>query len=869
VTIFRRDLRSAALVAIGALIVVSILATREARAQRGAPAPAAAEATPAVPAPAPAPTLIPPSLNTHPDAPYPAQALLDRVEGNVGLELAIDATGQVAEVRVTTPAGHGFDESAASAARAFVFEPARRDGVPVASTVQFTYEFHLPPPPPSAPALANPPPPPLPHAPEAVQTGSNQSTLVMASKPMSAASSFAVQDRDFQLRPIGSVQDILRVTPGLVLVQHSGGGKANQYFMRGFDADHGTDLALSIDGIPINMVSHAHGQGFADTNFIIPEVVERVEITKGPYFAHQGDFATAGAVNMVSRDDFEHSSAGAGFTATPGHGSAGYRAVGIASPHLDGKVGKVGWKATFAAELGRQNGPFDNPDRWDRYKLFNKLTLASDATSTLSIGEMSYAGNWHGSGQIPARAVEQGLVGRFGSIDPDEGGNTARHQIFMSYRLRPTETSELRVLAYAGTYRFNLFSNFTLYLNDPENGDEIEQIDRRTFYGARFSYRVTHQVGPITFDTTIGGDGRNDDIHEELWHTAQRRQLLARRSNDVHESFVGTYFNEEITPARFVRLDVGGRADLLSFAVDNLLAGGDAAAPMSGVDGAHQLSPKGSLVVTPLATERASLDLYANYGHGFHSNDVRGVFTTPSVTPLTRAVGEELGARARLFGKLDLAAAFWQLDLDSETVWGGDDGTTGVSGATTRRGVELEGRYEVTPWLAADLDLTFTHSQFSTDRENGGGLALAPKQTWAGGLSARHDLGPGVARAGLRFYGIGDRPATDDGMLTAPGFTQLDLHIGYRHRRFDLAFDVENLLNGSFRSAQFSTVSRLPNEPPVGAPVPAGFGCGRNGRLANAPDGSPAGGTFQGCEDVDFTPAYPLTVRLMATLYLD
>ena len=826
-------------------------------------------------APAAADALTPPSLLTHPDAPYPPAALADRVEGNVGLEIALDAAGRVIDVKVTAPAGHGFDESAAAAARAFEFEPARRGGAPIAATVQFTYEFHLPPAPaaPPPPPVAAPVPAPIARAPapEMVQTGPDQSTLVLAPKPISAASSSSVQDRDFQLRPIGSVQDILRVTPGLVMVQHSGGGKANQYFLRGFDADHGTDLALSIDGIPINMVSHAHGQGFADTNFIIPEVVERVAITKGPYFAHQGDFATAGAVDMVSRDDFEHSSAGAGFVTSPGHGRPGYRALAIASPHFDGGGDGGRTKATFAAEIGRQNGPFENLERWDRYKLFNKVTFTPSPISSLSLGEMSYAGNWHGSGQIPARAVDQGLLSRFGSLDPDEGGNTARHQVSVSYRLRPTESSELRALAYAGTYRFNLFSSFTLYLKDPDNGDEIEQIDRRTFYGGRVSYRVVHQLGNVTLDTTLGADARNDDIHEELWHTVHRQQLDARRANDVHESSIGAYLNAEVTPSRFVRFDVGGRADLLSFAVDNRLASTnvDAAAPMSGVDAGHQLSPKASVIVSPLASETASLDVYVNYGHGFHSNDVRGVFSRPSVTPLTRAIGEEIGARARLLGRLDLAAALWQLDLASETVWNGDDGTTGVSDPTTRRGVELEGRYEVTPWLAADLALTFTRSQFSTDRENGGGLALAPKQTWAGGLSARHPLGPGIGRAGLRFYGIGDRPATDDGALVAPGFTQVDLHLGYRHRRFDLSLDVENLLNGTYRSAQFSTVSRLTTEPAIGAPVPAGFSCGRNARLATAPGGGPAGGSFFGCEDIDYTPAYPLTLRVMATLYLD
>ncbi|HEY4185393.1 MAG TPA: TonB family protein [Polyangia bacterium] len=813
--------------------------------------------------------LTPPSLLTHPDAPYPKQALRERVEGSVGLELSIAPSGQVTDVTVTAPAGHGFDEAASATARTFVFEPARRDGVAIASTVQFTYEFHLPPD--EVAPVAPPPPPklaaPLPPLPaEVTQSNPNQSTLVLAARPISAASSFSVQDRDFQLRPIGSVQDILRVTPGLVMVQHSGGGKANQYFLRGFDADHGTDLALSIDGVPINMVSHAHGQGFADTNFIIPEVVERVEITKGPYFVAQGDFATAGAVNMVSRDAFEHSSVGAGFVDSPGHGTAGYRALVIASPKMNTTESV---KATFAAEVGRSNGPFDNPESWDKYKLFNKVTLSSGPTSTLSIGEMSYAGNWHGSGQLPARAVEEGIVSRFGSLDPDEGGNTARHQLFASYRLRPTETSELRATAYAGTYRFNLFSNFTLYLRDPDNGDEIEQVDRRTFYGGKVSYRVLHQFGPVRIDTTMGADARNDDIHEELWNTVHRQQVAAVRANEVHESFLGVYLNEEITPARWLRADVGGRADLLSFAVDDRLAVPDPAAPKSGVAAAHQLSPKATVIVTPFDGPDAALDVYANYGHGFHSNDVRGVFARPAVTPLARAVGEELGARTRLWGRWDLAAALWKLDLDSETVWNGDDGTTGVSGPTTRHGVEVESRYEVTPWLAADLALTFTHSQFSTDLQNGGGLALAPKQTWAGGLSARHTLGPGVARAGLRFYGIGDRPASDDGVLVAPGFTQFDMHVGYRHRWFDVALDIENLLNGAFRSAQFATVSRLPTEPGIGAPVPAGFSCGRSGRLAPAPGGGAAGGTFQGCEDVDYTPAYPITVRLMATLFLD
>src|SRR4029077_5774316 len=259
-----------------------------------------------------------------------------------------------------------------------VFVPAKKNGAPIKSTVAFTYEFHLPPEPPPPTPPPPPPPPPAP-PPEAQQAGDG--THVLAQRPISAASSMTVRDRELELRPIGSAADILRVTPGLVMVQHSGGGKANQYFLRGFDADHGTDLAFSIEGVPINMVSHAHGQGYSDTNFIIPEAVQRLEITKGPYFANQGDFATAGAVNLITRDDFEHSAVGFGFSGSPGHGAPGYRGLLIASPKWETVT------ATFAAEIGQQNGPFDNPESWNRYKLFNKITVKISPTSSFAIGE--------------------------------------------------------------------------------------------------------------------------------------------------------------------------------------------------------------------------------------------------------------------------------------------------------------------------------------------------------------------------------------------------------------------------------------------------------------------------------------------------
>jgi TonB family protein len=807
--------------------------------------------------------LTPPSLKSRVDAPYPDEARRLRIEGNVGLELVVGEDGHVLDAKVTGSAGHGFDEAAVDAARSFVFEPARENGKAIKSEVQFTYAFHLPPEavvptPPTRPPPTPPTPTPTPPL-DATQMGADQSTLVLAQRPISAASSMTVRDRDFRLRPIGSVADILRVTPGLLVVQHSGGGKANQYFLRGFDADHGTDIALSVDGIPINMVSHGHGQGYADTNFIIPEIVERVEITKGPYFAEQGDFSTAGSVNFVTKNDFQHSSIGFGVGGAPAYGAPAYRGLLVASPRLDGTLASV--KPLFVADVGRSNGPFANPERFDRYKLFEKVTLGLGSRATLTVGGSSYSGSWFGSGQIPARAVANGSLSRFSTLDPSEGGDSSRHQFFTSIKARPSERSEINVMTYVGLYRLNIVSNFTGFLNDPDNGDQITQKDRRTFAGGRASYRVVDTVGGVRFDTTFGANLRTDSITNALERTRQRELVGRVREARVNETSIGAFAKEEVTPVKWLRFIAGARSDFFSFTVDDALEQpNQAEGGTGGSKGASRLSPKGSVVVTPISRKNVELDLYANYGHGFHSNDARGVVRAVSpVTPLTRAIGYEGGARLRLFDRWDLAAAVWRLDLDSETVWIGDEGSTEESGATKRYGGELETRLALSDWLSADLDLTATKSAFVQSTGNGSAVALAPRYTWAAGLSARHPTG---FRAGVRMYGVGDRPATEDEFLTATGFTVFDLHAGYQARRWDIGLDVENLFDAKYRGAQFATTSRLRNEPSTNAPAPNGTCTGGSRAVTN-------GQNFGGCEDVNFSPGYPFTVRLMTTFYLD
>jgi outer membrane receptor protein involved in Fe transport len=513
------------------------------------------------------------------------------------------------------------------------------------------------------------------------------------------------------------------------------------------------------------------------------------------------------------------------------------------------------------AEVGRTNGPFSNPERFDRYKAFGKFTLKPTNASTLSVGVSSYAGDWFGSGQIPTREVAAGRLDRFATLDPSEGGSSARHQAFASYRLRPTNKSQIDASTYLAQYRLDLVSNFTGFLADPDNGDQITQKDRRTFFGGKASYRVVDELGPLRLDTSLGVNLRSDAITNALSQTQQRAFLAPIRDNRIQQTAIGAFAKEELTPAKWIRFIGGARADFFSFAVDDTLEQArQAEGATSGTKGATQLSPKGSVIVSPLAERDVALDLYGNYGHGFHSNDARGVVRSVSpVNALTRAVGYETGARTRLFGRWDLAAALWRLDLASETVFVGDEGTTEASDATRRYGVEFETRFAITDWLAADLDLTATKSSFVVNRGNGDAIALAPRHTWAGGLSARHPTG---WRAGLRFYGVGDRPATQDEFLTADGFTLVDFHAGYGTRRWDVGLDVENLFDARYRSAQFATTSRLRNEPALGAPPPAGT-CTHGSR--SVLDGN----AFAGCEDVNFTPGLPLTMRLMTTLYLD
>ncbi|MBK7583172.1 MAG: TonB-dependent receptor [Myxococcales bacterium] len=632
-----------------------------------------------------------------------------------------------------------------------------------------------------------------------------------------AASRLVVGRRELDFRPKRRPSDILEAAPGLFVAQHAGGGKATQFFLRGFDADHGTDVAFYADGIPINFVSHGHGQGYSDLNFIVPELVVGLDIYKGPYYAELGDFATAGAVNLRLVEVFPESFASYSL------GQYGVqRIVLAASPNLG-----EGWRNVVAGEITTQDGPFENPERYRRFNVFLRTTRDLGLHSKLALTWMSYGGRWNGSGQIPARAVcgegEAGLdppssfgepcLDRFGSVDPSEGGQTQRHTASVAYSL-DAHGATISALAYATKYRWNLYSNFTFFDRDPINGDGIEQTDDRVQIGGDFRVRRhVHFVGS-QFTTNVGIQVRADSIDNGLYDQRARERIRERVRSNIEESQIGVFAEEDLRLTKNLRFIAGLRIQRIDAAVEDQREDvSTLGTRTSGSSGATLTLPKLTAVVSPVE----EWELFGNAGRGFHSNDARGtVLSTGRVDLMTPAMGYEVGTRVRPMRGLSLYTSAFLLDLDSEQVWVGDEGTTEASAETRRTGVEIGARAHLWNWFFADLDATFTRAVFVSNAGNGSSVALAPTRTLTAGVGVRPKLGDYTPFGALRVKSLADRPATEDESLTAEGYTLIDAEAGLRWSFIEAAIDVQNVLGTTWREVNFATESRMGYEP---APV--------------------------------------------------
>jgi hypothetical protein len=623
-----------------------------------------------------------------------------------------------------------------------------------------------------------------------------------------AASQGEVSAADLALRPLLRPGEIVEQIPGVIVTQHSGSGKANQYFLRGFNLDHGTDLAVRLDGVPVNMPSHAHGQGYADLNFVIPELVERVAYEKGPYYADVGDFGSAGAFDLHYDERLP-----AGLLRVEG-GQFGYARAVLAD---DAAVGDGA--LLYGAELEHDDGPWSQGD--DARKLSGVLRYsAGGASDGWTLSAMAYHNRWNATDQIPDRALAgegdpvgapappaQDLISRWGALDPSDGGVTSRYALSAAWAEQGATTSR-RLDLYAVYYDLDLFSNFTYFLDDPVHGDQIEQQDRRYVLGGEAS-QTWRGVLPRDSRLTAGVQVRADLIANGLYHTEARRRLSATSVDDVRETSLSAYVEAEVRWTPWFRSVAGLRADAFWMDVRNRIGG------VSGDLAAQLLSPKLNLVFGPWA----KTELYLDYGRGFHSNDARGVVAkVDAATALPRSTGAEVGLRTSLAPNLRSELSLWRLDLQSELVWDGDAGTNTPSGPTRRYGVELANWWTPTHWLTIDADYAWSHARFTDAEAAGPYVPEALVATVDGGVAA-HDLDFAGRRwsAGLRLRYFGPRPLTQDGSVQSKATTLVYADAACRlNRRLTLGVAVFNLFDAAASDIDYYYVSRLPGEPPAG-----------------------------------------------------
>ncbi len=622
-----------------------------------------------------------------------------------------------------------------------------------------------------------------------------------------AASQGSIRAELLKSRPALRPGEVLEFVPGLIVTQHSGDGKANQYFLRGFNLDHGTDFATTVNGLPVNMPTHGHGQGYSDLNFLIPELVDRIEYRKGPYFAKNGDFGAAGSADIAYRTALDES-----FAALTLGPHRFQRFVGAGS----GALG-AGLKLLAAVELQGNDGPWSRPEQLRKRN--GVLTLSGGTrTAGWSTSLMGYQARWNATDQVPERLIEAGTFkgrpfGRFDTVDPSDGGQTSRSSLSGEWH-RQSDGSATQIAAYAIGYRLKLFSNYSYALERPSQGDQFAQEDRRSIAGFNASQAVDHQIGSLPARSEFGLQLRQDRVRVGLFESVERRITATTRDDQIRETLAGAYGQTSLELTPWLRSIVGLRADRAQFKVDALTN-----AANSGHASAQLLSPKFALILGPWA----KTEFFVNAGRGFHSNDARG--TTATVDPksgepvdkvagLVAARGGELGARSEWLPGLQSSLALWRLDFDSELVYVGDAGTTQPGRPSKRHGVEWNNRYIPLPWLLIDADLAWTHARFADADPAGNRIPNAVDQVGSIAVTAR-ELGPWSASLQWRYLGSGS--LVEDNSVRSRSSLTTNLRLSRRlgalwGRNSELTVDVFNLFDRKLNDIEYFYPSQLPGE---------------------------------------------------------
>ena len=611
------------------------------------------------------------------------------------------------------------------------------------------------------------------------------------------ASQGYITPRLIEARPLLRPGEVIEFVPGVIVTQHSGDGKANQFFLRGFNLDHGTDFATSVAGIPINMPTHAHGQGYTDLNFLIPELVSRIDYRKGPYFATEGDFSSAGAAHIHYVDTLPE-----GIAQVTVGGSDYRRAL------LAGSTETGPGKLLVALELAGNNGPWDNPERFGKQNAVLRYQFG-DAASSHRITAMAYQGRWNSTDQVPQRAVTAGTLSRMGTVDNTDGGNSQRYSVAYEHS-RTAGDREFQLSAWMVRYRLQLYSDFTYFMNNAASGDQFEQADRRTAMGLSPTWLWTGRLNDRESIVKAGVTLRRDNIGAVgLYNSVARQRLGTVREDRVQQTGIGAYVEHSLQWNDWLRSVLGARADFYRAQVASSLAAN------SGNTNDHLTSPKLNLIAGPFEQS----ELFFSWGNGFHRNDARGTTTRvdPSTgaalaqaPPLVKSRGTEIGARTEAIDKLQSSLSLWRLDLASELVFAGDAGTTEASRPSTRHGVEWSNRYRPLSWLSVDADLSISKARFTTPDIAGNSIPGSIDRAASLGLSA-DNVGPWSGMLQMRYFG--PRPLVEDNSVRSRSTLLWNLRAGYKiNHDLKLSLDVLNAFNRSASDIDYLYQSQLRGE---------------------------------------------------------
>jgi outer membrane receptor protein involved in Fe transport len=596
-----------------------------------------------------------------------------------------------------------------------------------------------------------------------------------------AASAGVVTSKLIEARPTLRPAEVLEFVPGVIVTQHSGDGKANQYFLRGFNLDHGTDFATWVDGMPVNMPSHAHGQGYSDLNWLLPELVDRIAYRKGPYYADEGDFSSAGAAHIHLFDRLPANIAEATI------GQNGYRRGLVA-----GNASAMNGRVIYAFEAAANDGPWLNPERFRRTNGVLRYSRGSE-DDRMSITATAYSARWNATDQIPQRAVDAGVVDRFGAIDPTDGGETSRYSLSWDMQRRAGD-GQWSANAYVVRSRLTLFSNFTYFLDDPVGGDQFSQAEKRTLFGGSLARKWATNLAGHEGSTTAGVQLRSDHVDPlGLYRTVARDRVATVTESNVRETSVGIYAQNDTQWTPWLRAVVGARYDRFRFDVAGSRSAGIA-------------SPKVSLIFGPWQ----NTEYFFNVGNGFHSNDARA----STQTPLVRSKAMEIGARTEIVPGLQSSLAIWQLKLASELVFVGDAGDTEASRASKRSGIEWNNHWRATNWLMLDADFSASRARFTQFDPAGDRVPGSVGKVFSFGATVT-DLGPWFGQFQLRYFG--PRPLVEDDSQRSKPTTLANVRAGYKFGpKLKVALDVFNVFNRKASDIDYWYESRLPGEPAAG-----------------------------------------------------